>query len=234
MNGIGRRCFSAPLFLILIVTGVYMMSLFSSVWPALGKGQQTTEDRPLFLIVGLGNPGEKYKYNRHNIGFMALDRMADDYGFSPYRKKFQGLVAEGRIGAHNVALLKPETFMNNSGQSVAAAAKFYKIDADKMIVLHDELDLEPGKPRTRFGGGNAGHNGLKSIQAHLGTPDYWRVRLGIGHPGDKNKVSGYVLSDFAKSEQVWIDPLLAALSKHIGLLLDGKDSDYMSKVAMDM
>lgn len=187
----------------------------------------------MYLIVGLGNPGNKYEKNRHNVGFMAMDEIADDYGFSDFRNKFQGLYSEGRIGGQKVGLLKPETYMNESGRSVQAAAKFYKIDADHIFVFHDELDLEPGKMRVRKGGGNAGHNGLKSIQAHLGTPDYWRIRVGIGHPGEKNKVSGYVLSDFAKVDQIWLESLLPALSKHTSLLLGGNDGDFMSKVAMD-
>ena len=186
----------------------------------------------MYLIVGLGNPGDKYNYNRHNIGFMAMDVIADDYSFSPFRAKFQGQISEGRIGGQKVVLLKPETYMNNSGQSVAAAAKFFKIPPEKIIVFHDELDLQPGKVRVRLGGGNAGHNGLKSIQAHIGTAGTWRVRIGIGHPGDKSRVSGYVLSDFAKDDQPWIEHIVPALSKHIDLLLQGKDSDYMSKVVM--
>lgn len=191
------------------------------------------QEKPMYLLVGLGNPGDKYAKNRHNIGFMAIDEIAGDYGFSPFKKKFQGLIAEGRIGSVKVALLKPETFMNNSGQSVKAAASFYKIEPDHIVVFHDELDLEPGKVRMRLGGGNAGHNGLKSMQAHLGTPDYKRVRMGIGHPGHKDKVSPYVLGDFAKADQDWVAGLLRALSKHMDLLLQGKDSDYMSKVVMD-
>ena len=195
--------------------------------------QKSEGDSPVYLLVGLGNPGDKYKSNRHNIGFMAMDVIAADYIFSPFRSKFQGQISEGRIGGQKIALLKPETFMNNSGQSVAAAAKFFKIEPENIIVFHDELDLMPGKARVRLGGGNAGHNGLKSIQAHLGSPNTWRVRIGIGHPGDKNRVSGYVLSDFAKIDQDWVERLLPALSKNIDLLLQGKDSDYMSKVVMD-
>jgi PTH1 family peptidyl-tRNA hydrolase len=195
--------------------------------------QKPEKDIPVYLVVGLGNPGDKYKNNRHNIGFMAMDVIAADYGFSPFRSKFQGQISEGRIGDRKIVLLKPETFMNNSGQSVAAAAKFFKMEPENIIIFHDELDLLPGKARVRLGGGNAGHNGLKSIQAHLGSPSTWRVRIGIGHPGDKNRVSGYVLSDFAKIDQDWVERLLPALSKNIDLLLQGKDSDYMSKVVMD-
>lgn len=187
----------------------------------------------MYLIVGLGNPGNKYEKNRHNVGFMALDVIADDYGFSDFRSKFQGQYSEGRIGGQKVGLLKPETYMNESGRSVGAAANFYKVKPENIFVFHDELDLTPGKMRVRKGGGNAGHNGLKSMQAHLGTPDFWRIRIGIGHPGDKNKVSGYVLSDFAKVDQDWLEKSLPALSKHAELLLQGNDGDYMSKVAMD-
>lgn len=215
----------APLLLILIM-GLGMLSFFKSFLPA-------SKDGPMYLIVGLGNPGNKYEKNRHNVGFMALDTIADDYGFSDFRGKFQGQYSEGRIGGQKVGLLKPETYMNESGRSVGAAANFFKIDPDKIFVFHDELDLEPGKTRVRKGGGNAGHNGLKSIQAHLGTPDYWRIRIGIGHPGDKSRVSGYVLSDFAKVDELWLEKLLPALSKHTGLLLEGNDGDFMSKVAMD-
>lgn len=187
----------------------------------------------MILIVGLGNPGDKYAQNRHNVGFMAVDRIADDYGIAPYRSKFNGLIAEGRIGSQKVAVLKPQTYMNESGRSVAAAAKFYKIPPEKIYVYFDELDLEPGKSRVKPGGGNAGHNGLKSIQAHLGTADFWRVRIGIGHPGDKARVTGHVLGDFSKAEMEWVERLTHALSKHVELLLNGYDGDYMSKVAMD-
>lgn len=184
-----------------------------------------------WLFAGLGNPGEKYAANRHNIGFMAVDAIAADYGFPAWRSKFQGELAEGRIGDIKVILLKPLTYMNNSGQAVKAAAKFYKIDPARIVVFHDELDLEPGKIRIKQGGGNAGHNGLKSIEAHLGTPDFWRVRLGIGHPGDKARVHGYVLKDFAKAEKSWLEPLLAAIARHAGILAQGNISAFMSKVA---
>lgn len=187
----------------------------------------------MLLIVGLGNPGKKYAGNRHNIGFMALDQFADDNAFPAFKSKFQGQYSEGRIAGQKVGLLKPETYMNESGCSVGAACKFFKIAPEQVIVLHDELDLKPGQVKVRQGGGNAGHNGLKSIQAHLGTPDFIRVRIGIGHPGDKNKVSGYVLSDFAKADQDWIEKLLPVLSKYSDLLLKGDHSEYMSKVAMD-
>ena len=159
------------------------------------------------LIVGLGNPGAKYACNRHNIGFMALDMIASDHGFGPWKQKFQGLVTEGRFGSDRTVLLKPETFMNNSGQSVAAAMKFHKIDAEDVVVFHDELDLAPGKIRFKMSGGHAGHNGLRSIHAHIGA-DYGRIRMGVGHPGHKDRVAGFVLSDFAKAEQDWLDDVL--------------------------
>ena len=186
----------------------------------------------MWLLVGLGNPGEKYARNRHNIGFMALDTIAARCGPVSFRSKFQGEAAEARIGGHKILLLKPGTYMNNSGQSVGAAAKFYKVEPARIIALHDELDLAAGKIRTKLGGGHAGHNGLRSIDSHLGTQDYHRIRLGIGHPGDKAKVHGHVLSDFGKAEMEWVTPLLQAVARYIDLILDGKDTDFMSKVAM--
>lgn len=168
----------------------------------------------MWLIVGLGNPGGKYSGHRHNIGFMVVDGIADKFGFPAYRSKFNAEVAEGRIGGDKVILLKPQTFMNESGQAVGKAANFYKIDPSRIVVFHDELDLKPGERRVKTGGGNAGHNGLKSIQAHLGTADFVRVRIGIGHPGDKDRVSGYVLSDFGKGEFADVfEPLIERLSK---------------------
>lgn len=185
----------------------------------------------MWLLVGLGNPGDKYEYNRHNIGFLAVDAIADTYGFPAYKKKFQGLVAEGNIGGEKVILLKPQTYMNNSGQSVGETAKFYKIPLDRIAVFHDELDLAAGKIRTKKGGGNAGHNGLRSMDSHLNSNDYWRIRLGIGHPGDKAMVHGHVLSDFSKSELIWLKPLIEAIGDHVPLMVQGKDNEFMSKVA---
>ena len=164
------------------------------------------------LFVGLGNPGAKYAGNRHNIGFMALDAIAGAHGFAPWRSKFQGQVSEGRLGGTRVVLLKPETFMNLSGQSVGEAMRFFKIDPPDVVVFHDELDLAPGKLRLKQGGGHAGHNGLRSIHQHLGTDAYARVRLGIGHPGHKDRVAGYVLSDFAKADADWLDDLMRGIS----------------------
>lgn len=187
----------------------------------------------MHLLVGLGNPGDKYKGNRHNIGFMAVDTIAEEYAFPAFRSKFQGKISEGKIEGRKVALLKPQTMMNNSGQSVKAAAKFFKIPIDNVIVFHDELDLEPRKIRVKLGGGNAGHNGLRSIQAHLGTPDFVRVRLGIGHPGDKNKVHSYVLKDFPKADQKRLVLLLDAIASHANLIVENDGPAFMSKIAQN-
>jgi len=183
------------------------------------------------LIVGLGNPGGKYARNRHNIGFMALDHIADDHGFAPWKGKFQGSVSEGRFGSDRAVLLKPETFMNNSGQSVQAAMMFYKIDAGDVIVFHDELDLAPGKVKCKTGGGHAGHNGLRSIHAHIGA-DYDRVRLGIGHPGHKDAVAGYVLRDFPKADEGWLDDVLRGISDGAADLARGDTGRFMNAVAL--
>lgn len=184
------------------------------------------------LFVGLGNPGAKYAGNRHNIGFMALDRIAADHGFAPWRRAFKGMAAEGRLGAEKVLLLKPETFMNLSGESVRAAMDFYKLTPADVTVFHDELDLAPGKVRTKAGGGHAGHNGLRSIHAHLGTDAYARVRLGIGHPGHKDAVAGYVLHDFGKADQDWLDDLLRGLSDGAPHLADGDATRFLNAVAL--
>jgi PTH1 family peptidyl-tRNA hydrolase len=184
------------------------------------------------LWVGLGNPGAKYAGNRHNIGFLALDRIAADHGFAPWRKAFHGLVAEGRLGGEKIALLKPETFMNLSGQSVRAAADFWKIPPAAITVLHDELDLAPGRVRVKAGGGHAGHNGLRSIHAHLGTDAYGRVRLGIGHPGHKDAVAPYVLSDFAKAEGDMLDTLLRGVSDGAPALAAGDGARFLTAVAL--
>ena len=184
----------------------------------------------MLLLVGLGNPGDEYAKNRHNIGFMALDVIAEHYGFSPFRSKFQGLIAEGTIDGEKVLALKPQTFMNDSGRSVVQATTFYKIPPEDIIVFHDEIDLEAAKVKVKRGGGHAGHNGLRSIHDHIGS-DYGRVRIGVGHPGDKAQVTGHVLNDFSKSDKVWVARLLEALSENAGLLIDGEDGTYMSKTA---
>ncbi|WP_170334121.1 aminoacyl-tRNA hydrolase [Ruegeria arenilitoris] len=183
------------------------------------------------LFVGLGNPGQKYARNRHNIGFMALDRIADDHGFGPWKSKFQAEISEGRLGTEKVLLIKPQTFMNRSGQSVGEAMRFYKLDSTDVTVFHDELDLAPGKVRVKAGGGHAGHNGLRSIHDHIGAA-YDRVRLGIGHPGRKEMVSPYVLSDFAKSEADWLDDVLRGVSDGAGQLADGEGGKFMNAVAL--
>jgi len=183
------------------------------------------------LWVGLGNPGAKYAGNRHNISFMALDRIAADHGFAPWRGKFQGSLTEGKFGSEKVLLLKPETFMNLSGQSVGEAMRFYKLVPDDVTVFHDELDLAPGKVRVKTSGGHAGHNGLRSIHAHIGA-DYHRVRLGIGHPGHKDRVAPYVLSDFAKADQDWLDDLLRGLSDGAPDLAKGDTGRFMNAVAL--
>jgi len=168
----------------------------------------------MWLLVGLGNPGDEHAKNRHNIGFMAIDAIAGKAGFPAFRGKFQGEIAEGRLGGGKAALLKPQTYMNESGQSVGKAAKFYKISPERIVVFHDEIDLKNETIRIKKGGGNAGHNGLRSIQDHLGTPDFWRVRIGVSHPGDKGRVSGHVLSDFSKADREWVAVLLEVLADH--------------------
>ncbi|MCL3880920.1 aminoacyl-tRNA hydrolase [Marivita sp. GX14005] len=183
------------------------------------------------LIVGLGNPGAKYAGHRHNIGFMAVDRIAADHGFGPWKARFQGEAAEGRLGSEKVLLLKPGTFMNRSGQSVQAAMQFYKLLPEDVIVFHDELDLAPGKLRVKQGGGHAGHNGLRSIHGHIGA-EYGRVRLGIGHPGHKDKVSGYVLHDFAKADAEWLDDLLRGISDGAPQLAEGDTGRFQNAVAL--
>ncbi|NCU21034.1 aminoacyl-tRNA hydrolase, partial [Candidatus Falkowbacteria bacterium] len=183
------------------------------------------------LFVGLGNPGAKYAGNRHNIGYMAVNRIAADHGFGPWRARFQGLVAEGTLAGCKVILLKPETFMNLSGQSVQAALAFYKLSPADLVVFHDELDLAPGKARVKQGGGHAGHNGLRSIHAHVGEA-YGRVRLGIGHPGHKDRVAAYVLSDFAKADADWLDDLMRGLSDGAAALAAGDGARFLNAVAL--
>ena len=185
------------------------------------------------LFVGLGNPGAEYAFNRHNVGFMAADAIAATHGFPAWRKRFQGLAAEGRLGREQVLLLKPQTFMNESGRSVGEALHFYKLDLAEVIVFHDELDLVPGKVRVKAGGGVAGHNGLRSITAHIGN-DYRRVRIGIGHPGVKELVHGYVLTDFAKSDRDWVAALNDIIADNAELLARGEDPSFQNKVHLAM
>jgi PTH1 family peptidyl-tRNA hydrolase len=185
------------------------------------------------LFVGLGNPGRLHAGNRHNIGFMAVDAVAQQYKFPPFRKRFQGQVSEASLGGAKVIVLKPETYMNESGRSVQEAAHFYKLTLDDIIVFHDELDLTAAKVRVKRGGGNAGHNGLRSITETIGN-DYWRVRIGIGHPGDKDRVQPHVLSDFAKSEGPWVEALCETIAANAELLARGEDASFQNKVHLAM
>ena len=185
------------------------------------------------LVVGLGNPGAEHAKNRHNIGFMAVDAIVRRHGFGPFRAKFHGEIAQGDVAGVKVLALKPTTFMNDSGLSVASAAAFFKIPPADMVVLHDELDLAGGRLRVKRGGGHAGHNGLRSIHAHLGA-DYRRIRLGIGHPGDKDRVTAHVLKNFAKADEAWLEKLLDAVADGFPLLVEGDDPGFMSKVALAM
>ncbi|HEY4044877.1 MAG TPA: aminoacyl-tRNA hydrolase [Rhodopila sp.] len=184
------------------------------------------------LWVGLGNPEPGMAANRHNIGFMALDVIATRHGFSPWRRRFKGVTAEGMIAGNKILALKPLTYMNISGESVQEAAAFYKLPTEAIVAFHDELDLTPGKVRVKKGGGAAGHNGLRSMDRMLGTQDYWRVRLGIGHPGHKDRVLGYVLGNFGAEDKTWLIPLLDAVADAADLLAQGKHPDFMSKVAL--
>ena len=186
----------------------------------------------MLLWVGLGNPEPRMRRNRHNIGFMALDVIADRHGFGPWRQRFKGLIAEGQIGSQRVLALKPLTYMNASGESVVPAAAFYKIAPAAITVFHDDLDLAPGKLRMKRGGGAAGHNGLRSLDRLLGTEDYWRVRLGIGHPGEKARVLGHVLGDFGREDEDWLVPLLDAVAAAAPLLASGQGEAFMTKVAL--
>ncbi|MEO1577983.1 MAG: aminoacyl-tRNA hydrolase [Pseudomonadota bacterium] len=183
------------------------------------------------LFVGLGNPGAKYAQNRHNVGFMALDQIAGDHEFGPWRSKFQGQMAEGRLGPEKVVLLKPETFMNLSGQSVGEAMRFFKLTPADITVFHDEIDLAPGKLRVKAGGGHAGHNGLRSLHAHIGDA-YQRIRIGVGHPGHKDAVPGYVLRDFAKADQGWLDDMLRGIGDGAEALAAGDTGGFQNAVAL--
>jgi PTH1 family peptidyl-tRNA hydrolase len=187
----------------------------------------------MLLFVGLGNPGAKYAHNRHNIGFMAVGEIARRHGFAPWRRRFQGETAEGTLDRGRVVLLRPSTFMNESGRAVQEAASFFKLSAGEITVFQDELELPAAKVRVKVGGGIAGHNGLRSISSHVGN-DYRRVRLGIGHPGVKELVHGYVLSDFAKDERPWVVALCEAIADNAGLLVTERDSTFQNKVHLAM
>lgn len=185
----------------------------------------------MHIIAGLGNPGRKYENYRHNVGFMAADAIARRHSFSPWSKKFNAEIAEGRLGGEKAVLIKPQTYMNLSGQAVGEALRFFKLDAADLTVLYDELDLAPGKLRIKTGGGAGGHNGIKSLDSHCGK-DYHRVRIGIGHPGDKARVNNHVLGDFAKADHQWLDPMLDAIAGNADLLVAGDHSTFMNKVSL--
>ena len=187
----------------------------------------------MLLIAGLGNPGAQYARNRHNIGFMAVEAIAREHRFPPFRARFQGLISDGKLGETRVGLLAPQTYMNDSGQSVGEALRFFKLDLKAVVVLHDELDLAPAKCRVKVGGGNAGHNGLRSITAHIGN-DYKRVRLGIGHPGAKELVHSFVLGDFSKAEMGWVSALCDAVAVAAPLLAKSDDATFQNKVHLAM
>lgn len=182
------------------------------------------------LFIGLGNPGREYAGHRHNVGFMALDEIAQRHNFAPWRKKFQGEVAEGALDGEKTLLIKPQTYMNESGRSVSAAAQFYKVAPGDVVVFHDELDLAPGKLKVKTGGGAAGHNGLRSITQHIGA-EFVRVRIGIGHPGHKDRVHSYVLNDFAKADHDWLDLMLDEMARASGHLAKGDAARFMTEVA---
>ena len=183
------------------------------------------------IFAGLGNPGGKYARHRHNVGFMAVERIASDHGFGPWRSKFQAEIAEGRLGGDKALLMKPQTYMNLSGQAVGEAMRFYKLETSDVTVFHDELDLAPGRVRVKRGGGHAGHNGLRSLHQHIGG-DYRRVRIGIGHPGHKDLVSAYVLHDFAAADGEWLDDVLRGIADGAAQLAEGDDGRFMNAVAL--
>jgi len=187
----------------------------------------------MYLLAGLGNPGPKYAGNRHNIGFMAVDEIVRRHGFAAWRKRFQGEAAEGFLAGEKVLAFKPSTYMNESGRAVGEALRFFDIDPSQLIVLYDEIDLAEGKLRVKLGGGAAGHNGIRSIISHAG-PYFQRVRLGIGHPGEKGLVHPHVLSDFAKADETWLDPLIDAVAEHIGLLINGEEGSFQNKVHLTL
>lgn len=186
----------------------------------------------MWLFVGLGNPGKEYEKNRHNVGFMAVDEIASCYTMAPFRSKFSGMITEGKVAGEKVVFLKPQTYMNLSGNSVQLAAHFYKIPPENIVVFYDELDLAPGILKVKKGGGSGGHNGIKSIDKCLATPEYWRMRIGIGHPGDKNRVSGYVLNDFAKADYEWLDNLIPAIGKEADRIISEGAQGFTNALAL--
>lgn len=185
----------------------------------------------MLLFVGLGNPGADYARNRHNVGFMVVDAIAERHGFAPWRRRFQALAAEGMLGAEKVLALKPQTYMNNSGRAVGEAVRFFKLSPDQVYVLYDEIDLAPGKLRIKRGGGRGSHNGIRDIFDHIGA-DFWRVRIGVGHPGHKDAVIGHVLKDFAKADRDWLETMLDAMAGAAPLLAGGDGNGFMNKVTV--
>jgi peptidyl-tRNA hydrolase, PTH1 family len=185
------------------------------------------------LIAGLGNPGQSYARNRHNVGFMGIDVIHESYEFGPWRRRFEGIACEGTLARRKTWLLKPATYMNESGRSVGAAARFFKLEPESIVVMHDEIDLAAGKLRMKAGGGDAGHNGLRSITSVLG-PAYRRVRIGVGHPGEKDRVHGHVLQNFSAADEEWLVPLLSAIAKAAPFLARGDDAGFMNKVAVTL
>jgi PTH1 family peptidyl-tRNA hydrolase len=186
----------------------------------------------MLIFAGLGNPGAKHERQRHNVGFMAVDAIHDTGDFSPWKPRFQALASEGRIGSEKVLLLKPATYMNESGRAVGEALRFFKVDADAVTAFYDELDLTPGKVRLKTGGGAGGHNGIRSLDQHLPSKDYRRVRIGIGHPGAKEQVTSHVLGDFAKADHAWLDPLLDEMARNADMLVAGDDAGFMNRLAL--
>jgi PTH1 family peptidyl-tRNA hydrolase len=187
----------------------------------------------MLLFVGLGNPGPQYVGNRHNIGFMAVQAIARRHHIAPFRRKFQGVAVEGTLAGEKLLLLLPGTYMNESGRAVQEAVRFYKLEIGQVVVFHDEVELPPGKVRVKIGGGNAGHNGLRSISGHIGN-DYKRVRMGVGHPGDKALMERYVLQDFAKDERPWVEALCGIVADNAALLVERKDASFQNKVHLAM
>ncbi len=198
----------------------------------LARFWRRREEAPLRLFVGLGNPGPRHARNRHNVGFMAIDAIAARWHAGAWRRRFRGEIVEADLDGVRTLLMKPRTFMNESGRAVAEAVRFYKLPLDRLVVFHDELDLAPGKVRVKLGGGTAGHNGLRSLAACLGSSDFKRVRIGIGHPGHKERVVPWVLSDFAKADAAWLEPLLEAIAEAAPLLARGDDAGFMNRVAL--
>lgn len=184
------------------------------------------------LIVGLGNPGSEHEKNRHNIGFMCLDEIADFYNFPEFKSKHQGLISQSIIDGIKIILLKPTTYMNLSGQSVQAVCKFYKINIEDIIVIYDDIDINPGQIKAKKSGGHGGHNGLRDINSHMG-PDYWRIRIGVGHPGDKNRVSGFVLSNFGKTEWSLVEPNIYEVARNLPYMLNNESGRFLNEIALN-